>query len=429
MKNFLMACLIGIVFSMYIFPFEFHALPGINTKMMLAVVGLVLFILNLIAKRTSDIGKDMFGVTVFAMLFSLVSYFSVVYNNTTDMAYATYFVSMWVWVGAAYCIIELIRKVHGHVSLQLIFHYWACVCVVQLCIALVIDSVPAFQSFVDTYISQNEEYLHRTGRLYGIGSRFDAAGIRFSCGLVGLGYLITHKPSQFWLWGYWGMFSFILVVGNMMSRTTIVGVFLSIIYMVFVKFNKRLTLNKRQMKSVLIWVAGLLAAISFVVYKYNNSFDFHQNMRYAFEFFFNYLETGEFETSSTNRLKAMVVWPDNFQTWVIGDGWFANPENPDSFYKYTDVGYLRLIYYCGLIGFFSFLHMFLYIVNRLSLKWPLDRVLFVLLLILQLIVWIKISTDIFQFLVLLLLLPHTGNITTENIFDDYDTEKDPLLLA
>lgn len=429
MKSFLKACLVGVVFSMYIFPFEFYALPEINTKMMIAVVGLALFGLNLIAKRTSDIGKDMFGVTVFAMLFSLVSYLSVVYNNTTDMAYATYFISMWVWVGAAYCIIELIRKVHGRTSLQLIFHYFAWVCVIQLCLALIIDSVPSFQNIVDTYISQNKEYLHETKRLYGIGAAFDTAGIRFSCALLGLSYLITHKPSSYWLWFYWIMFVFIVIVGNMMSRTTIIGVVLSLIYMLVYRFKLNPYLSKRRLQSAFIWLAGLSLLVAFLVSKYNQSADFQHDLRYAFEGFFNYVESGEWETSSTNRLKTMLRWPDNFKTWIIGDGWFDNPDDPGSFYKYTDIGYLRLIYYSGLIGLISFISMFFFVVIRLCIKWPNEKLLFVFYIFLQFLVWIKISTDIFQIFALMLLLAPAENCCLSKIFVENDTQEDSSLLA
>ena len=42
MTDLLKAVLTGIVFSCYYFPFEFVSLPGINTKMMLAVIGAAL---------------------------------------------------------------------------------------------------------------------------------------------------------------------------------------------------------------------------------------------------------------------------------------------------------------------------------------------------------------------------------------------------
>ena len=41
----------GIIVSFYYFPFEFSFLPGLNTKMGLAIVGIFLAVLNLIRKR------------------------------------------------------------------------------------------------------------------------------------------------------------------------------------------------------------------------------------------------------------------------------------------------------------------------------------------------------------------------------------------
>lgn len=428
MKNFLIACFMGILCSLYIFPFEFHAFPGVNTKMILALFGLVLFGFDLIGKRSPEVGKDMLGVTIFALVFSLLSYFSVVYNNTTDMAYATYFISMWVWTGGAYFLIYVLRRVHSQASIQLIFHYFALVCVAQLFIALVIDANPAVQELVDSVISQNEEFLHETNRLYGIGASFDTAGIRFSCALIGLGYLITHKPSAFWLWSYWLCFIIIVVVGNMMARTTIVGVLLSVLYMGCYKITPKAYLSTRQLKRFLIWTALLVTAIVFIVAKYKSSPDFHHDIRYAFEGFFNYIETGEWETSSTNRLMSMVVWPDNMKTWLIGDGLFDNPYG-SGFYMHTDVGYLRLIFYCGLIGLFSFIVMLLFIVYRLSVKWPKESLMVVFLFILQSLVWIKISTDIYQIFALLLLLKPAENQFRKIIFYKHDTEEDSLLLV
>ena len=55
----------------------------------------------------------------------------------------------------------------------------------------------------------------------------------------------------------------------------------------------------------------------------------------------------------------MYVFPDNLKTWLIGDGYFSNPYNIDpyftgrfvgGYYMSTDVGYLRFIFYSGLVG-------------------------------------------------------------------------------
>lgn len=52
MTDLLKAVLTGIVFSCYYFPFEFVSLPGINTKMMLAVIGAALFVMQWLKEDT-----------------------------------------------------------------------------------------------------------------------------------------------------------------------------------------------------------------------------------------------------------------------------------------------------------------------------------------------------------------------------------------
>lgn len=399
----------GIVFSCYFFPFEFTFLPGINTKMILAVVGLLLLVIRWGKNREVNTSKEMLLVSAWAIFFSLISLFAVTYNDTTDYVYATYIVKMWVWLAAAYSVLALIKEIHKDISVQLVFHYMAWVCAVQSVLGIVIDNVPAVQSMVDEYILHDVEFLHKTRRLYGIGAFFDTAGIRFSCALLGLGYLLTHNVSRYWFVIYWVLFFLIATLGNMMSRTTTVGLFLSLIYITVNNLSFNVVLTPSKMRTfAAVAILTILAAVS-LYYGYNNSPIVRHYLQYGFEVFFNFFNSGELSTSSTTKLQQMVVWPDNLKTWIIGDGWFDNPENPGSFYKYTDVGYLRFIFYCGTLGLTAFILFFVYCTYVLIKKWREETWLFLLMLILVLLVWIKISTDIFCMYALLLLLDSKDN--------------------
>ena len=106
----------GIIVSFYYFPFEFSFLPGLNTKMGLAVVGIFLAILNLIHKREIKFPHNLVRVEAFAVLVSIVGVVSVIVNNTPDYAYATYIVSMLVWLSAAFAVCSLIHKVGASVD-------------------------------------------------------------------------------------------------------------------------------------------------------------------------------------------------------------------------------------------------------------------------------------------------------------------------
>ena len=58
MRQFLLAILTGIITSLFIFPFNLPFLADVNTKMVIAAVGLVLFGYDMLRKREVVISKD-----------------------------------------------------------------------------------------------------------------------------------------------------------------------------------------------------------------------------------------------------------------------------------------------------------------------------------------------------------------------------------
>ena len=61
----------------------------------------------------------------------------------------------------------------------------------------------------------------------------------------------------------------------------------------------------------------------------------------------------------------------------------------------TDIGYLRFIFYFGVIGLMSFICFFVSVVVVLTKRCKEFRWMFYLLLALNLIIWVKVSTDLF----------------------------------
>jgi hypothetical protein len=135
-----------------------------------------------------------------------------------------------------------------------------------------------------------------------------------------------------------------------------------------------------------IVMAGIIGA---AIYFYRTSDTFQGYLRFGFEAFFNWVETGEFTTSSTDILETMWVWPTNTRTWLIGRGTMGVFENN------SDIGYCNFILYCGLIGMVLFSIFFLYchiVQNRKFRQFGLPSLLLVAL---TFIVWVKVTTDIF----------------------------------
>lgn len=403
--------IITLVFtSFYFFPIEFKFLPGANTKMVMAGCGLLLLGIKLAKQRLPEVKKDVFILSMIAALVSLCGIFSAFYNNTPDFTYATYIVSMWVWMAGAYLLLELIKAVHnGFVSLFLLGNYLIAVCVMQCLLALVIDYSVSFEYAVNRVVMGldfvNNDVLSETGRLYGIGASLDVAGIRFSAILIMITYLcviMSHRLKSWHYVLYIAAFVIIGVVGNIMSRTTTVGVILALVYLIYSMFNTKTHDGGSRFTKWLI--SMLLVFIPVVVLLYYVDPQMRENLRFGFEGFFSLAESGTWTVHSNEILKNMIVWPDNLKTWLIGDGYIVNPNVTDpyyigpiwhGYYQQTDIGYLRFIFYFGLIGLFCFCSYFVYVTKCCINRFPHYKMLFFMLLLLNFIVWLKVSTDLF----------------------------------
>ncbi len=410
-----------IVTSFFFFPFEFTFLPGINTKMLLAAMGLVLFVARAAASRSASLDRDFFVLIVFASIVSLSGIISVVYNATTDLSYASYVVSFFVWMGGAYFVVSSIRFLHGKVTPLMVINYLAAICVVQCVIALLISRNPLVKDFVDSFLGGDGFMGKLENRMYGIGCALDVAGLKFSCVLVAISFVVMNGLCQPKLQTtiYWIAYLVIAVVGNMIGRTTSVGVVVSLIYILVhcIFYGYREFLKSHVLPLLLLMVVLL----PLLIYLYNNSPKTREDLRFGFEGFFSLAETGRWETNSNNRLSDMFVLPDNPKTWIIGDGYFDNPysdpnfngDNPTEFYKGTDVGYLRFIYYFGVIGLISFVVFFLVAFWECALRHRKYAILFLMILTINYIVWVKVSSDIFLIFSLFLCIPSESDEGTE----------------
>lgn len=397
------------VASMFLFPIEFRALPpGMNTKKLMAAAALVILLWKLIQKHELKMNKDFLYLSILAGLVSFFGIVSVTYNSTEDYTYATYISSCWVWWGAAYAFCSCIKWVHGQLDFRLIINYLALVCVFQCIIALVMDSSPNVKNAINSVVLQEDlVFMGNVHRLYGIGATLDVAGSRFSAVLLMLMFLLAtplFEKRWYEYLLYLSAFIIITVAGNMIARTTMVGVIIAFLYVAFTTFKKE-SPQKHRSFAFWYWFAGILfISVPPLTYAYNNDPQMQKHIRFGFEGFFNWVEKGNFNYTSNNRLKEMYVWPDNTKTWIIGDGYFNNPDDIDpyytgeiykGYYKSTDVGYMRFIFYFGVLGLLMFSFYFIEVGRTCMRRFPEWKMLFLMLLLVHFTVWAKVSTDIF----------------------------------
>lgn len=410
MYKYLVHIISVILTSFYFFPIETVFLPGVNTKMALAGFGLLILGKRLAQRRDAGINKDFFVLSLLALGISLISLLTMTINNTPDASFLTYFVSMWVWMGGAYTVVRWLDTAYGYVNVCLVCNQLIAVCVIQCLIAWTKDVYPPLQTWVDSFVG-GEAFMGNTkeARLSGIGAALDVAGLRFSAVSVMIGYILSkvEELSHKQVVTYLASFLIIAVIGNMMSRTTTVGVGLALVYWIYSTNLFSLKQNIKNQK-LWLWLGGILCVVIPVfIYLYFANDTFYKNIRFGFEGFFSLWETGKWQTNSNDILLNMVVFPDNWVTWLLGDGYAANPldkDNPDpyytgpiyhGYYMGTDIGYLRYIFYFGLMGTMIFI-LFMWKSAWSCIKKFKDyKIMFLMILLVNYVGWLKVSTDIF----------------------------------
>ena len=298
--------LIGILTSFYFFPFNFTFLPGVNTKMIMAGVGLVILLVNMARGQRPSMDKDFFQLSLCAIVVSLAGILSIILNNTYDYTYASYIVSMWVWLGGAYTVTQVMRRVHNGLSVEIVANYLIGVCVAQCLIAYTMDQYTPLKQWVDSFLA-SEGFMGKVeDRIYGIGASLDVAGMRFAAVLtirVSMCMRLRNTDTTK-MWMYVISFCIIVAIGNMIGRTTSVGAVIALCYVLacsMLSRNNRVALN-------MFWkylCVVLIVLLPIIVYLYNTNASVYNNIRFAFEGFFSLWEKGEWETNSNSILKDM----------------------------------------------------------------------------------------------------------------------------
>lgn len=403
----LLGILVALIFtSLYFFPVSLIAYPDMNSKTAMAIIGGILLVFNLSRRRAPYIDSGLLRIALWALAVSFISILSMVYNDTNDDSYATYIISMCVWLSASYVVSIIIYQVHGDISVKLIANYLIAVCTLQCILAFIISQSFVLEELVNSIFLTGGQSMSK-GRLYGIGASVDIAGLRFMAVLVIISYVIFHlTESESKKYLKWYVLSFFIIgfIGNMISRTSMFGVIIGILYLGW----GTVTLIKDWKYAVRLWqyiYCGIFLIIVGATFLYNTNKSFHDSMHFGFEGFFSLYDDGEWNVNSNRSLIYMLknIRPEHTRTWVIGDGYCGNPSNDPyyigiqyvGYYMDTDVGYMRFIFYFGVIGTLIFMGYFYQVAYICGKHYPRYSGMFFLILLCNFIGWVKVSTDLF----------------------------------
>ena len=404
-----------LVTSFFFFPFSFSFFPSQNTKNLLAVAGLVFVIMELVRRKDLSVPRELLILLFLSGMVSLLSLISITYNQTPDTTYVSFIRATAIWLSSAFACAYIIRAVHGRIDVPLVVHYLIGTCLFQCVAAMLIAFIPAVQQFVDTYVQQGQMLLQDLGRLYGIGASLDVAGSRFAVVLIAISFLLvspTQKNANGMAVFYTLSFIIISVVGNMIARTTTIGMVIGVVWFLSAPFitRQRIQFDSSFGKGFSIILTGVaLILVSIILYR---AFpEVKELFEFGFEGFFSFFETGEWQVDSNDTLRDMIVWPEELRTWIIGDGYFLNSRyDPNylgdapigGYYMSTDIGYLRFIFSFGIAGLVWIIALLVSSTYVCCKYFKEYTWLFVMALLVGLVVWAKVSTDVFLFFALFL---------------------------
>ena len=395
-RKLIVGSILTLVVSLYVFPISFTFLPNsINSKMIVAVFGILAYVFDSLRRGSAELSSSVLMAGLLSVIFSVWCLFSITVSNTPDKTYVMYIVSFATWLAGAYGVYAALRLAYEHVDMEILVRYLALAGGFQCVTAVLIDNNAGFAAFVDRFMDVGQDFYKKGHRLYGIGAALDPAGIRFSVIQVlnahvfatNTGLRSNSRKQLFLLLA----FSVIIIIGSVISRTTLVGSGLGLLYIgvSLVRLRKGGFVTLRMLQIYVTFLFALAGVLAFSIYYYYNSMTYHEYLRFGFEAFFNWAETGEFRTSSGDHLNTMWVWPKDSLTWLIGRGTFGVYQNN------TDIGYCNFIFYCGIIGLVLFSVFFLYCHLVQNRKFKNFRAASLMLVALTFIVWVKVTTDIF----------------------------------
>ncbi len=331
-----------VLLFLYIYNPGLIYLHGLKPRTILCVVGFLCFLF--LGYRRALLRSLGHLVPCFAAM-AAWAIFCVFVNGTTDLELVRFSIVTPIYLFAAFFLVNFarIRRMDDLMTMVV-----SCILVHNIIAfaGLLIPPVGVWlysvQSIDLSQMEQISSEVAQGARAIGLGR-----GTYFFGGAItGVALLFSFYKIRFdastnvvvWL----GIIAGLLLTGLFIARTTLVG-FIVGLCMFLLPGGRGL---KRSMRVLLLAIVATSIFLPVVVSAVSQKLD----VGWAFETF--YLASGKVdESGSLEVLKSYYFLPSQFKTWFVGDARFTDGEG---YYMHTDVGYLRLIFYFGVLGMLLF---------------------------------------------------------------------------
>jgi len=365
----------------FIYPLHFVFFP-ISTRYILALIGLICIIYD---RRTFN--KYLIGVAHFipVLFFSILT---LVVNQTSDIGIG---ITPIIYTLSFFSVIGVLKVTKAYNRRKFVDLFVAAV-TLQMIISLLFFVNPKIEETVNAILVTTDlaqQALEDTEgiRMRGLGAAFFSSGV-INCIALLLISLCYTSSRKIYIIAYFIIF----IIGIFVARTIVIGLLLSIPLLI-----KK---SKVSLRKIVVWCAAFVGALIVIGSNLKNSDEqkYLNLFNFGFAIINDYESSKKFNTGDIDALSYTGKLPLEIKTWIIGDGLLADPVRPTTaYYKHVDQGYLRSLYYFGLLGTISLLMGYFMEVRKVVKhnrnKW------FYLLFLFYTIIMYKGLIDIFQFII------------------------------
>ena len=355
MNNWIGRILVVYCFFVYLFPFKVY---GLDPRWLVFVVYFIIhpkLCLNFFAVKHKII-----KVIKYPVLMALLSIFGMIINGSCDFTFVYFPIQIIYLLLLSFCILQITRRYYIKLDYYIVSKYYILCLIIQSIIALVMfvnepvrDLIFDLQGFE---LNDRVIRMFLGVRLLGLGCFYFGGGILYGLGLILLIPFMFKSRNKSYLLKLILIYLYLFAVGCFFARTCMIGFAVSALLIASCLFKSKLRHQAFTIiKQSLIWTSLItISLVSIYISSPRLQEDYGKIIDFGFEAFINLSENGELSTKSSDGLQEehLKILPDDIKTYLIGDTRWMDGEH---YYKGSDVGYIRLLFFFGIGGIVLFL--------------------------------------------------------------------------
>ena len=353
---------ITLIMFFTLFPINFVFLPSFaSTRLILAFLGSVIWFLDLVRKRKIYYYKflTVFFITFLISIWSVLSTF--VLSSGNDYTFVKLPVTIAVMYFSSYLCISTINVFYSEVNFNVVTKYFiyaillqSLIVVIQFVNPEIASLISQIQRLTERQVNISTSQLEDGSRFIGFGLLFYTASFFYGTALILIAFQLKYKSmTQVSKISSLLIYLVIFFIGMGLARSTIIGFASSLIVFIFPIKSVKSIINIT-FKFIISIILTILTI--FIIIKIFPTFtkSLEALINNAFDFVIAYINTGKLSSESASGTIDYFIFPNDIRTYLVGTGLYETYFSKGD-YNYSDVGYLRLLYYFGIPGMILFL--------------------------------------------------------------------------